>query len=453
MPRTRKGKKGHATTGLPRREGVYFLSLELEGVRCFGPKQILDLSDGSGRPAPWTIILGNNGVGKTTLLRSLVWLVPDRFFRLQEERYAPKGFVGHSFLTPIAWRPFRHASERSKFGATLFRGDLGGREKGNTLPVVMDLVESGPGSISNTVPAAFSSLNCYGYGATRRMGAGTLTDHKDAGATDSLFLEDVPLRNAEEWLLQADYAAAKDSPGKKAAEDKRDRIKQLLLDLLPEVLDIRFVAGAKESSAARVEFETHYGWVGMRDLSLGYRTLIAWMVDLASRLFEQYPESPDPLAEPAVVLVDEIDLHLHPKWQRVLTSYLRERFPNTQFIVTAHSPLVVQGAEDANIAVLRREGDHVVIDNDVEAIRGWRVDQVLTSDLFGLESARPPRLDQLLAERTALLSKPRLTRQDKTRLQQLESDIGELPTGETKTERDAIALIERVADKLRAAKK
>jgi predicted ATP-binding protein involved in virulence len=70
--------------------------------------------------------------------------------------------------------------------------------------------------------------------------------------------------------------------------------------------------------------------------------MIAWTVDLASRLFASYPESQNPLAEPAVVLVDEVDLHLHPKWQRELRSHLTERFPGTQFVVTAHSPLVVQ---------------------------------------------------------------------------------------------------------------
>ncbi len=191
----------------------------------------------------------------------------------------------------------------------------------------------------------------------------------------------------------------------------------------------------------------------MKDLSLGYRALIAWMVDLASRLFENYPDSPDPLAEPAVVLVDEIDLHLHPKWQRILMSYLGERFPNTQFIVTAHSPLIVQSAPDANIVVLRREGDHVVIDNDVEAIRGWRVDQILTSDLFDLESARPPQLDALLAERTELLSKPRLTQRDRRRLAELESKIGPLPAGETAAEREALDLIQEFASQLKARKK
>jgi len=51
--------------------GSYFLSLTVENVRCFGPAQTLDLSDGHGRHAPWTIILGENGLGKTTLLTSL----------------------------------------------------------------------------------------------------------------------------------------------------------------------------------------------------------------------------------------------------------------------------------------------------------------------------------------------------------------------------------------------
>src|SRR2546423_7222442 len=55
---------------------AYFLSLSVENIRCFGPQQTLDLSDGNGRPAQWTIILGDNGVGKTTLLQTLVALLP-----------------------------------------------------------------------------------------------------------------------------------------------------------------------------------------------------------------------------------------------------------------------------------------------------------------------------------------------------------------------------------------
>src|SRR5206468_5479818 len=85
--------------------------------------------------------------------------------------------------------------------------------------------------------------------------------------------------------------------------------------------------------------------------------LIAWVVDLASRMFEAYPDSPDPLSEAAIALVDEIDLHLHPRWQREITAHLDRLFPNVQFIVTAHSPLVVQGAGVTNVAVLRRVDD------------------------------------------------------------------------------------------------
>lgn len=76
--------------------------------------------------------------------------------------------------------------------------------------------------------------------------------------------------------------------------------------------------------------------------------------------FRGNPE--DPLSEPAVVLVDEVDLHLHPTCQRKLMDYLGERFPNTQFIFTANSPVIAEAARDANIAVCRWEGDRVVID-------------------------------------------------------------------------------------------
>src|SRR5579884_4217068 len=59
------------TNGPPAPRGVYFLSLSLENTRCFGPKQALDLSDGKGKPAQWTILLGDNGTGKTTVLQAL----------------------------------------------------------------------------------------------------------------------------------------------------------------------------------------------------------------------------------------------------------------------------------------------------------------------------------------------------------------------------------------------
>ena len=129
---------------------------------------------------------------------------------------------------------------------------------------------------------------------------------------------------------------------------------------------------------------------------------------------------------------------------------MSERFPNTQFIVTAHSPLVVQAAAKANIVLLRREEseegeDYVVIDKEVAAIRNWRVDQILTSDLFGLESARPPYLDKLLKRRREILSKGTFTEADRKALKELEEEMGELPTGETPADIRAMDIIHRAA--------
>lgn len=282
------------------------------------------------------------------------------------------------------------------------------------------------------------------------MGKASLSEQRTDNTTASLFSDDVDLINAEEWLLQADYAATRASKNTTRAANRRDQVIEILRALLPDVDDVRFSAPEEKIGPSTVEFHTPYGWVRLKDLSLGYRTLLTWMVDLASRLFDRYPHSKNPLAEPAVVLVDEIDLHLHPRWQRTLMGFLSERFPNTQFIATAHSPLVVQAAQDANIVLLRREGDHVVIDNDVERIKNWRVDQILTSELFGLESARPPQVSPALEERKKILAKSRLTKADEKRLAALEAQIGDLPTGETPEDLQAMDIIRRAAALLKA---
>src|SRR2546421_4045788 len=415
---------------------AYFLSLEVENVKSFGPKQTLDLSNGKGRPTQWTIILGDNGVGKTTLLQCITALLPfpefiDFATGKGEEKYAVPSALNIS-IVEVNWKPSRHESESIHISARFFAGaKLTDRNHGSKAgEFLFEKNKSGGISVNVIRYSRIGEIDCFGYGASRRMGETSLSEKAGDEPFSSLFSDDVALLNAEEWLLQADYTAhaAKSEAVRKRAENRRDEIKEVLINLLPDVEDIRFAQLTEKQQRPGVEVKTPYGWVSIKDLSLGYKTLITWMVDFASRMFDRYPESRNPLAEPAVVLVDEIDLHLHPKWQRTLMGYLSERFPNTQFIATAHSPLVVQAASDANIVLLRRVGDHVVIENDVKAIHGWRVDQILTSDLFGLESARPPQLDALLVERTKLLSKSRLTKKDRARLKGLEEEIGSLPT-------------------------
>jgi predicted ATP-binding protein involved in virulence len=439
-------------------QGAYFLSLTLENVRCFGEKQTLDLSDGQGRPAPWTILLGNNGTGKTTVLQALVMFSPDED-------------VGRGGVAEELEEGIRRHQLVDKWLASLperifFRGD------GSHSPKVTVQVAQGgslqPASKRHTSPSleivlweravglkdqpGYTTPRCYAYGAGRRLGVSSLRERESDTGTETLFSDLADMRDAEEWLLRLDYSAIKESAIQKRQQERLEQVRRLLIQILPEVGDIRFTTPTGPRPNPRVEFQTPYGWVPLRQLGYGYQTLIAWMVDFASRMVERYPESPDPLAEPAVVLVDEIDLHLHPKWQRTVVQLLSEHFPNTQFIATAHSPLIVQSAAGANLAVLRREGDHVVIDNDVDVIRNWRIDQIYTSDLFGLESARPPQIDEALAKRREILSKSHITDDDKRQLKEIEQKIGELPGGETAQEANTLRLIQESLQALEQGK-
>jgi energy-coupling factor transporter ATP-binding protein EcfA2 len=449
---------------------AYFLSLTVENVRCFGPEQTLDLSDGDGSPAQWTVLLGDNGTGKTTLLQALSALevVTERDGEAEE-------LLGNTLSDgePV-WseRPaililqdreasadFRRSSEeKATFSAGYFSGaKLSADSGGSALPRQFELTQRGvKGLHAEGYPPSdeVKGLFCVGYGASRAMQEGE-TRKEEKVKTLSLFLDTGSLPNAEEWLHNLNYAA---ESGKEKARTRLNKVVSVLSDpdkgILPDVDDLRFQESEDDTSPPDVEFRTHYGWVTIDQLSLGYRTMIAWVVDLARRLFNRYPESENPLAEPAVCLVDEIDLHLHPKWQRKIIDFLSERFPNTQFIVTAHSPLVVQAAEDANIALLKRveveDGDdYVEIENDPARIRNWRVDQILTSDLFNLNSARPPKADKLMQEREEILAKEELTDEDKERLDEIEEEMGDLPTGETPDDIEAMNLIRQAARRIK----
>jgi ABC-type multidrug transport system ATPase subunit len=433
---------------------AYFLSLSLENVRCFGSEQTLDLTDEKGNPAQWTVLLGDNGTGKTTLLQAIVGMEP----RLGKSgandsqsiltRSFERGGLGKMFQIPR--EPKVSVSAELCFGDDIHEVNVDERRNSFRL-------EAGYYNTAYYGPkkdfSGSDNFFCVGYGAGREMATGAF-EEKDKSGVESLFDEEMELPNAEEWLLQTDYAA---KSGKEKAHRRLKQIKTVLSHpdsgILPDVDDLHFAEQDGETSPPRVEFHTPYGWVTIDQLSLGYRTMIAWVVDLARRLFKRYPESDNPLAEPAVCLVDEIDLHLHPKWQRKIIDFLSDRFPNTQFIVTAHSPLVVQAAHDANIALLKRvevdDGDdYVQIHNDMEPVGNLRVDQILTSDLYGLESARPPDLDELLEERRDILAKSELTDEDEARLDEIEERVGDVPAGETKEQREAMAFIKDVADRL-----
>ncbi len=423
-------------------EPVYFLNLEIENYRCFRDKQVLDLSDGEGNWKKWTVILGDNGTGKTSLLEILAGA------ETQEEKMSER-----IVYLPKIW-PFGDGQDLQNIkedGSCSIALSI--LDSNREIPVETIVYEFKDGNVSTGgLSEMTKELKCFGYGANRKMSSGGLSKLLNNNS-ETLFSEDAKLINAEEWLLQLDYAASKDSPVQMFAIEKRDQVKQILIDLMPDIEDLRFTEPTKENLKSTVEFQTPFGWVSIQQLSLGYKTMVTWMVDLAARMFERYPNSPNPLAEPAIVLVDEIDLHLHPKWQRKIFDYLSGKFSQTQFIVTAHSPLIVQSApKDSNIVLLRKEGDQVVIDNDIKSVQNWRIDQILTSDLFGLESARGKETEQKLEERKQLLSKDKLTKKEKDRLNELNSFANRLPVAYTHSDIEAMNIVQEAAEYLKKQK-
>ena len=143
--------------------------------------------------------------------------------------------------------------------------------------------------------------------------------------------------------------------------------------------------------AERVCVRASGGVTPVDRLSEGYRSLFALSVDIMRNLLDRWP---DLERAQAVVLIDEIETHLHPRWKMRIMSSLRRALPNVQFIATTHDPLCLRGMDDGEVEVLQKdEGGAVYRLDDLPSVRGMRAEQILTSELFGLSSTADLELD------------------------------------------------------------
>jgi hypothetical protein len=300
-----------------------------------------------------------------------------------------------------------------------------------------------------------------GYSAGRHVGHSNILALQGLDSNDFLFTDTMELYDAAEVLGRMHYATL-DEPDKKLSAqaraakilDKRrfEAMVSAIAALLPNVLreDIE-VRGPEIPSLSKLQRGIHVrtpsGRVALADLSIGYQTMFAWTADLAWRLFGEYPNSSAPLSEPAIVLIDEIDLHLHPRWQRSLRTHLLKHFPAVQFIATTHSPVTAQEsiAAGENVNVARWDGNEANIINDPLEPNEWRVDQVLVSDLFDFRAARSLKAEEKLARRIALVKKRSLAPAEQRELKRLDAEVARLPTALSPKE-------QRVRDELRNIK-
>jgi predicted ATP-binding protein involved in virulence len=158
-------------------------------------------------------------------------------------------------------------------------------------------------------------------------------------------------------------------------------------------------------------------------LSDGYRSTTIWVLDFIGWLIhaERLIGNPD---IGGILIIDEIEQHLHPIWQRYIVQRLRQQFPTTQIIASTHTPLVAAGIADVDRSLLlkleRNDQNEIAIHTiDQEQIAGKRADQVLTSDAFGLLTTRNERSHDDVDRYTKLLGNKHRTEAEEAELQTL----------------------------------
>lgn len=131
-------------------------------------------------------------------------------------------------------------------------------------------------------------------------------------------------------------------------------------------------------------------------LSEGYRSVFAMVADMCRSFIEHWSNLES--AE-GVVLIDEVETHLHPRWKMQVMASLRRAFPQVQFIVTTHDPLCVRGVDSEEVVVLSKDDDGKICRvQDLPDVTGMRADQILTSEYFGLVSTIEPELHLKFAQ-------------------------------------------------------
>jgi hypothetical protein len=336
------------------------LSLELENIRCFR-SLILDFSE-DGKPRPWTMLLGDNGFGKTTILRSIA-------MGLCDETKAT------ALMSRLPGEMLRQDTTKGRVRVRLHLPDVVDQEiwTETTLVRVGDAIELKQ-STSSWFPR--DRMFVCGYGALRSgFGTQSYSGYAIADAVTGLFDPATPLQNPELALRRM-----------MTAGEDMDRVCRQI----ESVLLLR--ENSTQFGPSGLSIKGNWGeFVPMGAIGDGYLATLAWLSDLLGWTFLYRP---DFIAGhiSGIVIVDEIEKHLHPRWQREIVLELSRQFPQLQFLAATHSPLCAGGladlAEDAAAMYRLELRSGAVTAEKLEPYRGWTYDQIMTSSAFGLKSVR-----------------------------------------------------------------
>ncbi|WP_158840215.1 AAA family ATPase [Saccharothrix deserti] len=396
---------------------MYISQVRLRNVKGFHGAREVDLK----LTAPgWTVIAGRNGSGKTSLLRAIALavsgpavarnLVPDF-----------ENWVTAGQREGVVQVQFTHDRRVERFGkgrppeGRLWAGlgwTMPEEESRRTYRGLQpSLKEKLEGSKTAAARGPWqdnpTGWFCAAYGPFRRLvgGAGDaqrlMLSPGPVSRLASLFHEDASLAEGVGWLIEQHLRSLERRPG---AEDLKTVALGVLSDgLLPDDYRIEGV----DSDGLWVVSGGHR--FPLREMSDGYRTVAALVVDLIKQIQESYgtlehtpTEHGMALTAPGVVIIDEVDAHLHVSWQKRIGGWLKEHFPNIQFIVTTHSPYLCQAADPGGLIRLpgpdQQEPPRVVDQDLYERIVYGSGDDAVLSELFGLDTPYSERAQQLRAE-------------------------------------------------------
>lgn len=319
--------------------------------------------DGLPEGAPWVFLTGENGFGKTVFLQAIA-----------------------SALQPFDNTINDPISESGSNMSTIV-------ELHGGIPAYgIDQSKDGPFKMIRQ--SNFSFLTCYG--------AYRLETHTESSQTEKtieqsginrLFHVRTFLRNIEfdliKWELKSDSK-------KISAKDQLHHTNVLssTKKLLKDLLDLaRLEVDVNTDSVLYVEKDndgTPLPPVKKEHLGSGYRALLGLVGDLIIRLLKSQPEVTELANLSGIVLIDEIELHLHPKWQKLLPGVLTKYFPKVQFIASTHSPIPILGAPEGSVFLkVDRSEEYGITAERLKTleqdIKYLLPNTVLTSDIFDLD--------------------------------------------------------------------
>lgn len=354
---------------------------------------------------PWTVFLGENGCGKSSILQAIAWALA---YTGSESTRAILGNDADLFERRYLRRGETQAEISLWFGESA------------SVTLTYDKQRAVKLQRSLTTD---SQLQVFvrAYGATRLSGS----DVDEQTSFEQIRImnlldPDARLIKPEDWLLtlhRQDPLAF-------------NRAAATLLELMPHQVGVSHVENTADNHTDDQPIRIEDDEVMVYDQPLnfvsdGYRSVITLACDMMAGLAEGFG---DYASAPGIIIIDEMGAHLHPRWRMKIVNALKRSFPNLQFIVSTHEPLCLRGLRSGEVIKVQKQLD----ENDqfellVERINRnpsqLRVDQLLTSEFFGLDSTIDPAIDELFGRYYRLLAKQNLTEQEQAERQQLKQQL------------------------------